>query len=97
MTSSAMLTDLSECSSAWLERYVRDVEVASSNLVTPTIFKILSVNCLRLTDFLFSHNVLTLRQLRVLRSIPWLRAEKAFSADFELVPPSSGACSPFVV
>ena len=32
-----MLTDLSECSSAWLERYVRDVEVASSNLVTPTI------------------------------------------------------------
>ena len=23
------------CSSAWLERYVRDVEAASSNLVTP--------------------------------------------------------------
>ena len=41
MASSAMLTDLSECSSAWLERYVRDVEVASSNLVTPTIFLIL--------------------------------------------------------
>ena len=26
-----------ECSSAWLERYVRDVEVGSSNLLTPTI------------------------------------------------------------
>ena len=28
----------SEYSSAWLERYVRDVEVAGSNPVTPTIF-----------------------------------------------------------
>lgn len=30
---------VSECSSAWLERYVRDVEVGSSNLLTPTIKK----------------------------------------------------------
>jgi hypothetical protein len=30
----------SGCSSAWLERYVRDVEVAGSNPVTPTFFRI---------------------------------------------------------
>ena len=32
-------TPTSGRSSAWLERYVRDVEVASSNLVAPTLRK----------------------------------------------------------
>ena len=31
---------LTGCSSAWLERYVRDVEVAGSNPVIPTIFRL---------------------------------------------------------
>ena len=53
MASSAILTDLSECSSAWLERYVRDVEVASSNLVTPTIPPTFTVS--RIFGYFLSH------------------------------------------
>ena len=35
----ASLQHISGCGSVWLERYLREVEAASSNLVTPMITK----------------------------------------------------------
>ncbi len=40
-------------SSVWLERYVRDVEVAGSNPVAPTIFSILRRPLWSVFSFLF--------------------------------------------
>lgn len=46
-------------------------------------------------DFLFLHNVLAVRRLRVLRTTPLFRREKPFSAVSESFTPSLDAFSPF--